>query len=204
MIFQDSVHRLKAWSQDKDTKLQQMKTPFISSAATELPARKPELAAYRNYEMINLVSTSGITVSCLPDLDGCAVSISGFYHGQVRGLLGNGNNEPYDDLTAATGKIVTKENEFGNSYKIGNCPAVTVPKRDKIPENAKCNQLFGWESSLRFCYPFVSTDNFKAACAQGVTSKVKHIELLVAKAYVAACWEHSIPVLVPSNLCKYN
>lgn len=152
--------------------------------------------------MINLVSTSGISVSCLPDLDGCAVAISGFYHGQVRGLLGNGNNEPYDDLTTATGKIVTKEDDFGNSYKIGDGPVVTAPKHSKTPENAKCNQLFGWESSLRLCYPFVSTDNFKAACAQGMASKVKHIELLVAKAYVAACWEHSIPVAVPSNLCK--
>lgn len=172
------------------------------SAGTELPARKAELAAYRDYEMIYLVSTAGITVSCLPELDGCSIAISGFYHGQLKGLLGNGNNEPYDDLTIPNGKIVTKEAEFGNSYKIGNCQPVNVPKHD-LPEPASCKKLFDWESSLRLCYPFVSTENFKAACAQGKTSKVKNTELLVAKAYVAACWEHSIPVEVPSYLCKY-
>lgn len=172
-------------------------------AATELPARKPDLAAYRDYAMIYLVSSAGITVSCLPDLDGCSIAISGFYHGQLKGLLGNGNNEPYDDLTIPNGKIVTKEAEFGNSYKIGNCQPVNVPKHDNIPEHANCKKLFDWESSLRLCYPFVNTENFKAACSQGKASKVKNTELLIAKAYVAACWEHSIPVGVPSNLCKY-
>lgn len=152
--------------------------------------------------MIYLTSTAGITVSCLPDLEGCAISISGFYHGQVRGLLGNGNNEPYDDLTIANGKIVSNEGEFGNSYKIGNCQPVTVPKHDNVQPSSSCNQLFGWDSSMRLCYPFVKTENFKSACAQGVASKVKNIEELIAKAYVAACAEHNIPVGVPSELRK--
>lgn len=175
---------------------------IIFPAATELPARKPELAAYREYEMINLVSLSGITVTCLPDLEGCGISISGFYHGQVKGLLGNGNNEPYDDLTIPNGKIVTKDADFGNAYKIGNCQPVNVPKHDNVPASKSCDKLFSWESSLRLCYPFVNTENFKAACAQGAVSKVKNIELLIARAYVAACWEHSIPVSVPSDLCE--
>lgn len=154
--------------------------------------------------MIYLVSSAGIIVSCLPDLDGCSVSISGFYHGQTRGLLGNGNNEPYDDLTIANGKIVTNEAEFGNSYKIGNCQPVNVPKRDNVAQSASCNSLFSWESSLRLCYSFVKTDNFKAACAQGVAAKVKNIELLIAKAYVSSCLQHNIPIEVPSELCKFS
>lgn len=175
----------------------------LFSAATDLPVRKPELGAYRTYEMVNLVSTAGIQVSCLPDLDGCSVSISGFYHGQIKGLLGNGNNEPYDDLTIPNGKIVATEAEFCNSFKIGNCQPVAVPKNDKIPNSPSCNKLFGWDSSLALCYPFVKTDNFKTACALGVASKVKNIEILIAKAYVSACWEHNIPIEVPSEQCKF-
>lgn len=140
----------------------------------------------------------------MPDLEGCSVSISGFYHGQLKGLLGNGNNEPYDDLTIPNGKIVTNDVEFGNSYKIGNCQPITVPKQTKSADNPSCNKLFGWDSSLRLCYPFVNTDNFKSACAQGAASKLKNIENLVAKAYVAACWEHNIPTEVPSSLRKFN
>lgn len=152
--------------------------------------------------MITLVSTAGVTVNCLPDLEGCSIGISGFYHGQIKGLLGNGNNEPYDDLTIPNGKIVLNEGEFGNSYKIGKCQPVVIPKLDNQGDSSTCNKLFGWESSLRLCYPFVKTDNFREACTQGVNLKVENIELIIAKAYVSSCWEHNIPIEVPAELCE--
>lgn len=35
----------------------------------------------------------------------CAVHVSGFYHGKLRGILGDANNEPYDDYTLPSGKV---------------------------------------------------------------------------------------------------
>lgn len=35
----------------------------------------------------------------------CYVRVSGYYHGKVRGLLGDANNEPYDDYILPTGKV---------------------------------------------------------------------------------------------------
>ncbi|KAG5899642.1 hypothetical protein JTB14_036015 [Gonioctena quinquepunctata] len=175
---------------------------LLNNAVTELPARKPELSAWRDYQMIYIKSTAGVRVECTLDLGGCGVWISGFYHSQVRGLLGNGNNEPYDDFTIPNGKIVTSESEFGNSYKIGSCQAVTVPKTDLQQEDPACNKLFSWDSSMSPCYPFVKTDIFKLACARGLAAKVKNTEAGIASAYVASCLEHNIPIGMPSNLLK--
>ncbi|KAJ8950746.1 hypothetical protein NQ318_011239 [Aromia moschata] len=176
---------------------------LLNNAATELPARKPDLSAYRGYNMIVLKSTAGVSLHCTPDLIGCSVSVSGFYHGQLKGLLGNGNNEPYDDFTIPNGKIVVGESEFGNSYKIGNCQPVTVPSHGhEAAPNPTCTKLFDWESPLRYCYPFVSTENFKMACSHGLAAGVKDTEEAIAKAYVAACNQHNIPISVPNQLVK--
>nr|CAI5824604.1 unnamed protein product [Callosobruchus analis] len=173
---------------------------LLNGAPTELPTRRANLAAFRGYEMITLKSTYGVEVICSEDLAGCGVIMSGFYHAQVKGLLGNGNNEPYDDFTVPNGKIVTSEGEFGNSYKIGNCPQVTVPKHQDHKEIPECSKLFSFESSMRYCFPFVSTDNFKAACVHGKEAGTKDTEVNIAKAYVAACRAHNIPISVPSHL----
>lgn len=174
----------------------------VGNAAQELPVRRPNLAAWRDYEVVTLFSTSGASVVCVPDLTGCAVSISGYYHGQVKGLLGNGNSEPFDDYTLPSGKVVTSESEFVNSYKLNSgCADVTV-KSDAVPENPICNKLFSWESSLSPCFAFVPVEKFKLACARGLASGTKGIEESIAKAYVAACHERKIPVHVPKTLLK--
>ncbi|XP_066261681.1 apolipophorins isoform X2 [Euwallacea similis] len=169
----------------------------------DLPRREPTLAAYRNYETITLVTTAGVLVECPPDLIGCVVRVSGFYHGQIRGLLGNGNNEPFDDFTVPNGKIVTAEAQFVNAYKLAtSCADITIAKHDEVKENQSCNKLFSWESTLRLCYPFVPVENFKTACALGLASNVKDTEQAIAKAYVAACQDRNIPVHVPDNLVQ--
>ncbi|KAL1502570.1 hypothetical protein ABEB36_007695 [Hypothenemus hampei] len=171
--------------------------------AVELPYRKPTIAAYRDYETISLVSTAGILVNCQPELLGCVVRVSGFYHGQIRGLLGNGNHEPFDDFTIPSGKIVPSEAQFGNAYKLTNsCPDVTVPNHQNIKENPACTKLFNSDSALRVCYPFVPKENFKAACSLGLAANVKNTEVAIAKAYVAACQDRGIPSHVPESLVK--
>lgn len=65
-------------------------------------------------------------------------------------FTGNGNSEPYDDYVLPTGKIVTSESDFGNSYKMGaNCPAVKTVDHNVHHHNPTCNKLFGQDSPLR-------------------------------------------------------
>ena len=35
----------------------------------------------------------------------CYFEVNGFYLGKLRGLLGDGNNEPYDDFRLPNGKV---------------------------------------------------------------------------------------------------
>lgn len=35
----------------------------------------------------------------------CYIEVNGFYLGKLRGLLGDGNNEPYDDFRLPNGKV---------------------------------------------------------------------------------------------------
>lgn len=145
-------------------------------------------------------SKAGVKVYCAQDLRGCTFYISGFYHAQLKGLLGVGNNEPYDDFTIPNGKIVTSEGEFGNSYKIGNCQPVVVPA--PVANNPVCDKLFGWDSSMRLCYPFVDVDLYKTACAQGLAVNAPDTEWQAAIGYTIACWHHNIPVSIPAHLSK--
>jgi len=177
---------------------------LLNNAPTDLPVHKGGVVAYRNYEHLDLVGDSGVHVICGPELLVCSVTISGFYHGKIRGLLGNGNNEPYDDFTLPGGKIVSSESDFGNSYKTGSgCGAVKAVE-SHVGHGAApvCDKLFSWDSDLALCYPFVDNANFKTACQHGVAQKVKDTELAIAVAYVAACNQHNIPISVPENLVQ--
>lgn len=170
---------------------------------TELPIRKHNIAAYTDEEKIVLRSVYGVTVVCGPELVVCSVTASGFYHGKLKGLLGNGNNEPYDDFTLPNGKIVHSENEFGNSYKTSpGCPAIQTVSHEGHHPNPTCDKLFSWESSLRYCFPFVPVENFKMACEHGMSAGVKETELAISVAYVAACNQHGIPIRLPQQFGK--
>lgn len=172
----------------------------LNNSPSDLPVRQPGIAAYRNYYVITLRTDSGVEVLLSPDLTVAVVKLSGFYHAQIRGLLGNGNNDPYDDYTLPNGKIVESGSEFGNSYKIGNCPAVNVQEHSHGPDAPSCAKLFSWDSSLRLGYRFVKPDNFKTACNHGVAAGVKDTEVTIAKLYVTACQDRNIPVSIPEEL----
>ncbi|CAG9854324.1 unnamed protein product [Phyllotreta striolata] len=172
----------------------------LNNAHADLPIHKSDLQLFREYDSVTFKSAAGLEVVCDINLIGCTFFVSGFYHAQAKGLLGLGNNEPYDDFTVPNGKIVTSESDFGNSYKIGNCQPVAAPK--PAGKSAECDKVFGWESSLKLCYPFVDVENYKTACAQGLAAKEADTEYLTAAAYALSCWNHNIPVSLPAHLMK--
>lgn len=56
-------------------------------------------------KLVYLFSKYGMDVVCSKTYTYCTVLVSGFYHGRLRGLLGDGNNEHYDDYTLPSGKV---------------------------------------------------------------------------------------------------
>lgn len=125
----------------------------VLAAPSELPVRKSLVDVFSLYHSTHIHSKAGVEIVCGKELMVCGIHVSGFYHGQLRGLLGTADSEPYDDFTLPNGKIVNSEADFGNAYKIGaGCPAVKTVDHHVHSSNPACNKLFGRDSSLR-CVP---------------------------------------------------
>ncbi|KAB0791517.1 hypothetical protein PPYR_03317 [Photinus pyralis] len=176
---------------------------FVNNAVHELPARFPGLEVFWANNLMQIVSKVGVRIECDSDLVVCKVKVSGFYHGQLRGLLGNGNMEPFDDYMIPNGKIVTSESEFGNSYKMNaNCAPVKTVDHSVHNHNPICNAVFGDDSSLRLCYPFVNPENYKTACDHGIAAGVKDTEKAIVRGYLSRCHEKFIPIRLPNDYMK--
>lgn len=179
---------------------------LVNNANSELPVIKPDLVAWRTYNSVTIKLTAGVKVTCGLQLITCGVLIDGFYHGRVRGLLGDGNYEQYDDFTLPNGKIAKTESDFGNAYKLTqNCPNVkAISHHGHGAGNEACARLFGRDSSLRYCYYFVDPQNFKTACEHGLAEGVADTEFATAVAYVAACNQRGIPIRIPEQYGKLH
>lgn len=78
----------------------------MNNKPAEFPTSTKNLHAYLFPPFSNIKSDYGVRVTCSnksPMI--CAVHVSGFYLGKLRGILGDGNNEPYDDFTLPSGKV---------------------------------------------------------------------------------------------------
>lgn len=78
----------------------------MNNKPADYPVSTKNLHAYLVQPFANVKSDYGVRVTCsnkAPMI--CAIHVSGFYLGKLRGLLGDGNNEPYDDYTLPSGKV---------------------------------------------------------------------------------------------------
>lgn len=179
------------------------------SKNVEYPYHEGTLHAWRTFHTVAILTEFGAAIECSDDLKVCHVRVSGFYSGKLRGLLGNGNAEPYDDYLLPNGKITEKTAEVGNAYRTRkDCPAVTASGDDhtKSHSNEFCSQYFGRDSSLRLCFLFVNPTNYREACEHAAheTGDAQNNACSIATAYASRCRQEFIPVSIPKacNQCK--
>lgn len=87
---------------------------LVNNKPADFPTSTKNLHAFLLTPTAHIKSDYGVHVVCsykLPLI--CTVRVSGFYHGKLRGLLGDGNNEQYDDYTLPSGKV---RNRRENTY----------------------------------------------------------------------------------------
>lgn len=177
----------------------------LNGKATDLPLHKNDVHVWRRFYTVNLLTTYGASVMCTTDLKVCHFTVSGFYLGKLRGLLGNGNNEPYDDFTLPNGKVSESSTDFANSYKATKtCAAVADPGHASHEHSSPvCSKLFGSDSSMRYCYFFKDQTNYREACEHAVhdAENADEAGCSIAYAYASACRLELIPVDVPAQ-CK--
>lgn len=80
---------------------------LVNNKPADFPANTKNLHAFLVTSAPNIKSDYGVRVLCTHkhSVMLCMVHVSGFYHGKLRGLLGDGNNEHYDDYTLPSGKV---------------------------------------------------------------------------------------------------
>ncbi|KAL0810218.1 hypothetical protein ABMA28_011000 [Loxostege sticticalis] len=177
----------------------------LDGQAHGFPVIEEDVFAFREPAgRVGIGSKYGVMVFCAPKLEGCYVEISGFYLGKLRGLLGDGNNEPFDDFRLPNGKIATSESEFGNAYRLASsCPQAKTPEHSHHqlhgPMPAACEQVFGGTSPLKPLSLLLDVAPFRQACvhaATGADALQQACEL--GKGYAALAVSGLLPAVVPS------
>lgn len=135
---------------------------------------------------------SDVEINCSNGLKNCQVSISYVFTGYIRGILGNGNGEIFDDFILPDGNIAESEETFFNAYGIGACGAKTAVSS---VQNDNCLSMFAWDSPMTYAFNFVSPNAFKKMC--DVYSKCE-----VAFTYASAAKLRHIPVILPVDCFK--
>ncbi|KAJ8707317.1 hypothetical protein PYW08_010569 [Mythimna loreyi] len=179
----------------------------LNGAAHGFPVMEKDTFAYREASgRIGLGTTYGAKAICSTKLEVCYIEVNGFYLGKLRGLLGDGNNEPYDDFRLPNGKICTSESEFGNAYRLArSCPEVKTPEHNHHQMHhmalpPACEEVFGGASPLRPLGLFLDLAPFRQACihaCSGDSAQALHQACDLARGYAALALSGLLPAVLP-------
>ncbi|KAG5308105.1 APLP protein, partial [Acromyrmex insinuator] len=183
---------------------------LVNNKPADFPANTKNLHAFLTVRVLvpNIKSDYGVHVLCSPKHSAmfCIIHVSGFYHGKLRGLLGDGNNEHYDDYTLPSGKITESQTEFANGYKLKpDCPAVNAIDHKTKQRNPVCTDYFsGQKSALKNCFNYINPTHYRDACDVAANGNPQ-ASCLLASAYYANCYYKRVSgINIPSTCinCK--
>ncbi|XP_004526603.1 apolipophorins [Ceratitis capitata] len=178
----------------------------INGKEAEYPQHLNGIHSWRLYYTVWLQSEYGVEIMCTQDLKICNVKVNGFYTGKIRGLLGNGNAEPYDDFIQIDGTITPDYVTFGNGYGIGKCAPVAARPVELVSHSDICSDLFGLQSPLMPGYILENPSPYRSRCdavVHDAAEKEKEAAAcLIAAAYGSALKMKGIPITLPSRCLK--
>ncbi|CAH0599019.1 unnamed protein product [Chrysodeixis includens] len=184
----------------------------LNGANHGFPVIEKDSFAFRQANgRIGLGTLYGLMAYCTSKLEVCYIEVNGFYLGKLRGLLGDGNNEPYDDFRLPNGKICESESEFGNAYRLArSCPQVQAPEHSHhqlhhTPLPPACEQVFGGSSPLRPLNLFLDISPFRQACihaCSGDSAEALHQACDLARGYAALALTSMLPAVLPDVCVK--
>ncbi|CAB3232890.1 unnamed protein product [Arctia plantaginis] len=184
----------------------------INGANHGYPIIEKDSFAFRQANgRIGLGSLYGVMVICSSKLEVCSIEVNGFYLGKLRGLLGDGNNEPYDDFRMPNGRICDSESEFGNSYRLSrSCPQVQSPEHNHHQMHhmalpPACEQVFGGNSPLRPLSLFLDVAPFRQACihaCSGDSAEALQEACDLASGYAVLATTTLLPAVLPEVCVK--
>lgn len=176
----------------------------LNDKLTEMPVHKANIHVWRRFYTLSFLSKYGVFVQCGLDMRVCHITVNGYYHGKLRGILGNGNSEPYDDFTLPNGHIAKDFAQLGNAYKATATCADVPFDEHKGEKSDECSATFGYDSSMKYCYYFVDNRPYREACDHAVhhATDKKDAACNMALAYASACRMENILVSAPESCVR--
>lgn len=173
----------------------------------DYPILGKSLYAWRTYYSLSILTSYGAHVHCTLNLKTCHIYINGFYHGKLRGILGKGGYEVYDENVLPSGKLASSTSEFVNAYKLHNCPNVNVDDKHKHgvddAKSPECEKVFGRESPLRYGSYILDSTKWEEACQHAVLTAANKQEVACDLAFGYASYGRSenVPLSMP-KICQ--
>ncbi|CAK8673415.1 unnamed protein product [Clavelina lepadiformis] len=165
----------------------------------------PTLTIHKSGFSTILKTTYGLQV--VFDGNTATVKISSVYRTKVRGLLGNYDDNPANDLETKTGEVVTDYNQVAESYVVGSCgtatPALFIcsDKDTAIYErHDSCGAITNPDGPFKDCHDVVDPDAFARTCVFDVCATDGSSDTLreALEGYVTQCQQNGV------RLCNWR
>ncbi|KAL1117315.1 hypothetical protein AAG570_004641 [Ranatra chinensis] len=122
------------------------KTALVNGKESEYLVSQGSMNAWRTPSECGIFSRAGVLVKCDSDFRWCLVTIDGFYHNRLRGILGNPNYEPFDDTATSLAKIAGNTGEFAKSWRLTEGEETPHPAHEHERQQL-CTDFFSGEDS---------------------------------------------------------
>lgn len=183
-------------------------TPSIT-----LPIRIGDSIIYRDANALIIDSSKGFQLTCNIQFDLCWFELSGWYFGKTSGILGNMNNEKYDDYQTPAKVQSNNDKVFVDSWSLKNC----TQEPERIERNATmevigiCDGFFKSKiSSFANCFGTVDPMPFYDICLDlGMNSissivnrtahPMHHGTCTAAVSYIETCALERTQLRIPSS-----
>ncbi|XP_076156178.1 IgGFc-binding protein-like [Alosa pseudoharengus] len=180
-------------------------TVRINGTNVNLPVNPAaDVSVYKSGKHYTVAMSFGVTVR----YDGnnfMDIKVIAAYKEKLCGLCGDYDGNPKDDFRTPTGKLVTKPNDFGNSWNSDpeciKSPEVPVPgctpdKQDTYEKPALCGFILESNGPFTMCHPKVNPNSYFKDCMFDVCElDGLHSALCEAiEAYVNECQDRGVTI----------
>ncbi|XP_071522346.1 uncharacterized protein [Panulirus ornatus] len=151
----------------------------INDTAVSLPYISKSLSVLRNLHHFIMTAKDSqgrdlVTLTCWSTHQACVVSVSGWFHADTRGLLGNLNLDPANDFMRPSGKVALGGKVFSQSWRVSpQC----LPERAhiEVPPDAHAHylcdrSLLHYTSPIFPCHDTVDIMPFHDTCIRHLVS----------------------------------
>ncbi|XP_066536340.1 uncharacterized protein [Hoplias malabaricus] len=166
------------------------------------PFTNREVTIMKELNLLTVSNRRGLLVSCDPYLQ-CSVTLDGWLHGRVSGLLGTNDNEAGNEYPLLDGSQAQSLDEFTQDWQANSSCSSNTPESclKKSSWDPPCKLLFSSSNSpLSSCFRVIDPDQFLALCERSHCDSVdvsRTSLCRLASAYVNLCHRNYVPLELP-------